>query len=222
MADTVRNAASENLEHVLKLIKLTALLALSVLLCACATNAVSISSKTRYHPQTEVGKALQKDLENILDDMAKENISLNHDSDGPTAEITPHGQLIIAGQPVQLDAAQQKQVIDYHQNAIDTFRISTAIMLFLADVIELVSETESHLPDEQSQVAAIHQIRSSLGPALNQLDSTCDALKSFARQQQKLAKSVPQIAAYAKLDRKNYDDCRHAFDQARAELLKLD
>lgn len=138
------------------------------------------------------------------------NIGISdRDNGAPEAKITPRGDLVIAGKPVDLNAGQRADVLAYRQQLISVARQGIEVgkqgaalgMSAARAAIAGVFSGES----EQQVRARVEGKASGIRRAAMEI---CNRLPALMAEQQKLADAVPEFRPYAGLTQARIDECR--------------
>lgn len=160
------------------------------------------------------GCATFRSADNELDaasrQLATGNIELTaEDAGAAKAEITPAGDLLVAGKPVALTPQQRSEVLSYRaeyvaiaqqgiaigKQGIAVGRRSVAPVLFAALFGESDDRIEAHMDE---RMAGIRKATAAL----------CDQLPGLMAAQQRLDADVPAFRPYATLTQRKIDECR--------------
>lgn len=212
-------------------------LCLVPLLAACDRADDSAPVAAGKQPQTAVGRTVERAMNEARHKLATENISLKDgidlDVNGvelgkdvpdnlPEAEITPEGDLLIAGKPVEIDARQRRLLLDYRADIVGIAETGMDIGVQGADLgVKAASEAIAGIFSgdtremEQRIEAEAEKIKVSA-------QALCAQLPGLLASQDALAAALPAFAPYATMDQKDVDDCDVDADaltaQERAEL----
>lgn len=167
-------------------------------------------------PRSLIAKGIDKAMQEAKRDLATKNIELDHvhfgddDSDKrPKAEITPQGDLLIAGKKVDATPAQRALLLDYRQQIVDIASAGMDIGTQGADLGMQAAKTAmlgafSGKSDKQIE-AAIKPQTDKIEAAAHQL---CQQhMPALLASQQKLAAAMPAFQPYATMEQKDIDDC---------------
>ena len=160
---------------------------------------------------------IQKAMEEAKQELATKNIDVNNVHVGkghsdktsqPKAEITPQGELLIAGKKVASTPAQQVLLMDYRQQIIGIAEAGMDIGTQGADLGIQASKAAlwgafSGKSDKDIE-AAIKPQTDKIQAAALQL---CKRLPDMLSSQQKLAAAMPDFRPYATMEQKDIDDC---------------
>jgi hypothetical protein len=180
--------------------------------------------------RTEVASDLDEARQEVRTEMARERARLENENlalgDGlhfgksdkdaatkrrtlPKGEITPHGDLLIEGKAVALDARQRRQVLDYRTQVIGIARTGLdageqAAMLAIeaTDVSLFRLITGGITGSLERRVEAT--VQREIQPMVLQI---CHRLPQLRDSQQALAASVPEFRPYATLDSDDVENC---------------
>lgn len=130
------------------------------------------------------------------------------DDKAPHAEITPQGDLLVEGKPVDITPAQRALLLEYRGEIIGVASAGMeigkqgvdiagkAVGTAIASIFNGKSdeaEREMKAQGERIEAAAM---------------KLCDQLQPMLRTQQELAASLPAFKPYANLEQSDIDDCR--------------
>lgn len=130
------------------------------------------------------------------------------DDNAPHAEITPQGDLLVEGKPVDITPAQRALLLEYRGEIIGVASAGMeigkqgvdiagkAVGTAIASIFNGKSdeaEREMKAQGERIEAAAM---------------KLCDQLQPMLRTQQELAASLPAFKPYANLEQSDIDDCR--------------
>lgn len=149
-------------------------------------------------------------LEATSQQLAITNLTLsNKDSNGPTAQLTPEGGLLIAAESVSLTPQQQAETLSYRKQldqinqqaiAVSKRGVNVGMRASVPAVIgALFGESDAKI--EQN-------MHKRLAGVFADAAKICDRLPAVMATQQQLAASLPAFAPYANLTPAKIDDCR--------------
>jgi predicted small lipoprotein YifL len=162
----------------------------------------------------EIHKAMQK----AKQELATKNISVSSvhindssrtdDDSRPKAEITPQGDLLIAGKKVPATPAQQTLLLDYRQQIIGIAETGMDIGAQGADLgLNAAKEGVWGALTGKSD----KDIEASIKPQTDKIQSAalklCQRMPDLLSSQQKLAAAMPEFRPYATMQQKDVDDC---------------
>ena len=232
---------------------LIAAAAASLLVVGCSQSSTPQASSTTAAtapgtaPQTALGRMAANAIAEARVKLAKENINLNGQfvfNEGqrnviarvghkdpsdtrPDAELTPTGDLLIDGKPVQVTPAQHAMLLQYRQALMAVAETGMQLGVQGADlggqaIGEVFAGLMSGHPDQIDK-----NINAKASRIEAQAMQLCTQLRPVQQMQQQLATAVPQFAPYATLTASDIDDCdkhhggRHvtvATDADRAQI----
>ncbi|WP_114241251.1 hypothetical protein [Dyella sp. C9] len=171
-----------------------------------------------------IGAQIQKGIDQAKQDLLTKDIDVSsihlsgHPHDGsdarPRAVITPQGELVIAGKPVDATPEQHAMLVDYRQQIIG---IATAGMDIGAS-----SATMGMGVARQAIVGALtgksdKDIEASIKPQTDQIRAAamqlCSRMPAMLAAQQKLAGAMPAFQPYATMTQKDVEDCGKQTDE---------
>ena len=160
---------------------------------------------------------IQKAMEEAKKDLATKNIDVNNvhigndhsdKSSQPKAEITPQGDLLIAGKKVAATPAQQVLLLDYRQQIVGIAEAGMDIGTQGADLgLNAAKEALWGALSGKSD----KDIEASIKPQTDKIQAAalklCKRLPEMLTSQQKLAAAMPEFRPYATMEQKDVDDC---------------
>jgi hypothetical protein len=170
-------------------------------------------------PRSLLARGIDKAMQEAKRDLATKNIELDqvhfgHEDDNdndkrPKAEITPQGDLLIAGKKVDATPAQRALLLDYRQQIVGIASAGMDIGTQGADLGMQAAKTAmlgafSGKNDKQIE-AAIKPQTDRIEAAARQLCQ--QRMPALLASQQKLAAAMPQFQPYATMEQKDIDDC---------------
>lgn len=191
---------------------LSALLAcLTPLLGGCGAG--NDQASTGAAPSSALGNVVKRATDEAREQLATQNISLSREirgnrADLPKAEITPQGDLLIAGESIRIDHAQRALLLEHRAHLVAIAETGIAIGVQGADL---------------GMKAASMAIKGVLSGNMEQLErdieaeaakieiealKICDLLPALMQSQRALANAVPETAPYATMEQADIDDCR--------------
>lgn len=211
------------------------LTALVLALAACsnadAPNTAAPASATAPTPQTALGRTVENAMQEARRELATENISI---SDGisiggrqgdspspnlPKAEITPAGDLLVAGTPVAIDAQQRALLLKYRGHVVSIAEAGMALGVRGADLgMHAAGEAIKGIfsGDTEGVEKRVEAEAASLEAEALKL---CANLAPMLATQRTLAASLPAFAPYATMTQADVDECmRDNNGDTRAEV----
>lgn len=212
----------------------TAILASALLLPLAAC---SQSGQNDSGASSEVAKAMQEarqqtsssaiaaEVRKGIDQAKKELLTQNIDVNGvhfgkhgkdesadrskpPKAQITPQGELLIAGKPVDATPAQHALLLDYRQQIIG---IAEAGMDIGASGADLGVSAARQAILGAFTGKSDKEIEASIKPQTDQIQAAamqlCKRMPDLLASQQKLAAAMPAFQPYATMTQQDVDDC---------------
>jgi len=212
-------------------IALLTCLVVAPLMAACSADEPTpppASETTSNGARTALGRTVESALREAREEMATENIGIGsdmdidiggtrinqrapRDADGnplPKAEISPAGDLLIAGQAVEVTPDQRALLLDYRGHVVDMVETGMAIGVKGADLgMQAAGEA---LKNVFTGGAEDFEQRIEAEAALIEAEALklCDALPGLLDTQERLAASLPEFRPYATMEAKDVDECR--------------
>jgi len=195
-------------------------------LAACGQSPQSSTPSTTAQPSKDaeakisasgLSGEIQKGIEEAKQELVAKNIDVNsvhinndrHDDDSrPKAEITPTGDLLIAGKKVNATPDQHVLLVDYRAQIISIAEAGMDIGaqgadLGLSAAKEALWGKFTGKSDDEVEAAIKPQTEKIKSAAL----TLCKRLPSLLSSQQKLAAAMPEFKPYATMEQKDVDDC---------------
>lgn len=168
----------------------------------------------------EVEREIREELATGNIDFGGEHQGGDHlstrDSD---AEITPAGDLLVDGKPVEVDAAERALLLTYREQitgvalaganiGLQGANLATKAMgeafrgIFSGDTGEMEARIEAEAGKIQAQVVVL-----------------CDQLAPLLETQQALAASIPELEPYATMTQEDVDEC---YDDSEPDKVSMD
>jgi len=210
------------------------------LLAACARHEASTSAAATAPagtaapavapaaPQTVLGKSVDAALRKAREELETSNIDISRGVDIQTgekghhisvgaghgdgkAEITPAGDLLLAGKAVTITPAQRALLLQYRQQIISVAEAGMAVGVKGADLAgQALSETFNGLIHGDSEKAG-KRIEAEGKKLEADARRICTLLPGMMQTQQQLAASLPDFKPYATMTQKDVEDCgKHA------------
>ena len=126
----------------------------------------------------------------------------------PKAEITPQGDLLVEGKPVDITQAQRTLLLQYRGEIIDVASSGIEIGKQGVDIAgKAVGTAIASIFNGKSDQA--EQEMKAQGDRIEAAAmKLCDQMQPMLKTQQELAASLPAFQPYAKLEQSDIDDCR--------------
>lgn len=198
---------------------------LLLLLAACGKTPDAGSdpaSESGSGPQTALGRTVSRAIEEARRELETENIRLDTDvdirigsarigsrghSDLPRAEIAPDGSLLIEGEALPLDAEQQALSLRYRQSLVAIAEAGMQIGVEGADFgMRAAGDALKGLfSGNMDQVEK--KIEEEARRFEKEAARICTLLPALLASQDALSASVPEFGPYARMTRKDIEDC---------------
>lgn len=157
---------------------------------------------------TELSEGMQQAAEQARQELATENIDISDETDPHSASITPKGDLLIDGQPVEITADQRQLLLEYRGHIVAIAQAGIAIGMRGASLgaDALSRALASAFTGQTEKLEAKMEAK---GEALARQAQTlvCGRLPAMLATQQALAAALPEFAPYADMTQQDVDDC---------------
>lgn len=185
----------------------------AVLLAACSSAqapAAQASASAASAPSA-ISDVIDHALDRANAKLHTENITIS-DHDGPNAEpkaeITPAGDLLIAGKAVPLTPAQRTEVLAYRKQLVKVAEAGMAIGKQGAALgVHATSVALAAVFSGESEQQVRQQVEAQASGIRAAATKICDQLPAMMASQQKLATDVPAFRPYATMTQHDIDDC---------------
>jgi predicted small lipoprotein YifL len=181
--------------------------------------AQAIKDASEEASPSRISGEIHKAMQQAKQELASKNIGVNsihvgdsqHNDDEdsrPKAEITPQGDLLIAGKKVAATPAQQVLLLDYRKQIVGIAETGMDIGAQGADLG--INATKQALwgalagKNDKDIEAAIKPQTDKIQAAALKL---CQRMPDLLSAQQKLAAAMPEFKPYATMEQKDIDDC---------------
>lgn len=174
-------------------------------------------------PKTFIGRHVDKALAEARKELNTKNISIvngfnmninghqihNSDETLPDAEITPQGDLLVEGKPVNVTPAQRQQLLAYRGQIIGIAEAGMAIGSKGADIAgEAIGGAVGAIFGGKDGEKAFEQRMEAQGEKIKvEAVKLCAQLPGLLAGQQALAASLPEFKPYARMTQDDIDDC---------------
>ncbi len=161
---------------------------------------------------------IQKAMQEAKQELATKNIDVNgvhigdrqhNDNDSrPKAEITPQGELLIAGKQVAATPVQHALLLDYRKQIVGIAETGMDIGAQGADLGVTAAKQAlwGALAGKSDK-----DIEASIKPQTDKIEAAaarlCQRMPDLLSTQQKLAAEMPEFRPYATMQQKDVDDC---------------
>lgn len=154
-----------------------------------------------------LGRTLGKVAEKVRTKLEGENITLSSSNADAKAEITPQGDLLIAGRKVETDAAQRALLLEYRAGIIAVAAAGTDIGMKGADfgLRTAGKALRGVLSGNGDQIEA--EIEADAREFEAQARKICEHLAPMLETQRQLVEKLPEFEPYATMDQSDIDDC---------------
>jgi predicted small lipoprotein YifL len=181
-------------------------------------NAASATKGASEQTSSVISRGIQKAMQEAKQELATKNIDVNsvhvsgdhhgNDDSRPKAEITPQGDLLIAGTKVAATPAQQTLLLDYRKQIVGIAETGMDIGTQGADLglnaaKQAMWGALSGKTDKDIEAAIKPQTDKIQASA----DKLCLRLPELLSAQQNLAAAMPEFRPYATMQQKDIDDC---------------
>lgn len=202
---------------------LAALLACVPLLGACGAQD---NTADGAKPETALGNIVKRATDEAREKLATQNIPLSREFHGnrsnlPKAEITPQGDLLIAGERIAINDVQRKLLLEHRTRLIAVAEAGIAVGIQGADLGVMAATTalKSVLSGNTEDIE--RRIEAEASKIEAEAMKICDLLPALMASQQTLAASLPQLVPYATMDEHEIDDCRSDVERGESNTVEV-
>ena len=195
-------------------------------LAACGNTPADDAAREAERAIAEVNVEMSNLEREVREELATGNIDFGGEhhmgSDGTNSsdeEITPDGDLLIDGKPVEVDAQEREMLLAYRQQITDVALAGAKIGVQGAELATTAmgeafrgilsgntEEMEARIEAEAAKIEA-------------QVVVLCDRLQPLLETQQALAASIPELAPYATMTQEDVDQC---YDDSEDNHVSMD
>lgn len=170
-------------------------------------------------PRTALGRTVEKAMAEARRELATGNISIN---DGitigdrtaarssqnlPKAEITPTGDLLVAGQPVQVDARQRELLLKYRGHVVAIAEAGMELGVRGADLgMQAAADALGSIFDGDT-AGVEKRVEAEASKLESGALKLCAELAPLLATQRELAASLAAFAPYARMTQEDVDHC---------------
>jgi hypothetical protein len=165
-------------------------------------------NESRDASQSAIGRVVAEVMDRAREDMATRNLTISDGNGGTKAEITPQGDLLIAGTRVDVNDRQRALLVKYRSEVIAVATAGADIGAQGADfgLRTAGKAVRGALSGNGDQVEA--EIEAEARKFEAHARKICDRLPPLLETQQQLATQLPAFKPYATMDQSDIDDCR--------------
>lgn len=188
------------------------------MLPACGSNRAP-EADAKQEEKSIIRNVVSEAVTEARQEIRQGNITISErEKNLPKAEITPQGDLLIAGRAVAVDPAQRALLLEYREHVVGVAESGMEIGMQGADLatkaigeaLKGVFSGKSEKEIEQSVEAEAGQIKASAA-------KLCARLPAMMASQQKLAAALPEFKPYATMTQEDIDDC---LDDANEHVME--
>ena len=173
-------------------------------------------------PQTAIGRRVEQAMDQAREKMIASNLDISggmnitvngHSIERPAnptkAEITPQGDLLIAGKPVTVTPEQHALLLAYRGQVIGVASAGMALGSQGADlgISALTGLADVALGGKKGQQDYQQRMQAEGKQMESKALALCKQLPPMLATQQQLATSLPEFKPYATMTQKDIDDC---------------
>lgn len=195
---------------------IVALLACLVLASGCQreestgkqASADKASQDAAPEAHSAIGRVVAKAMDRASDEMGSRNLTISDDNGGTKAEITPQGDLLVAGEKIPVNDRQRALLVKYRGEVIAIATAGAHIGAQGADfgVRSAGKALRGALSGNGDQVEA--EIEAEARAFEARALEICDRMPPLLESQQQLAAQLPAFKPYATMTQADVDDCR--------------
>lgn len=179
-------------------------------LAACSSGQSPADSSAR-DTHSALGTVVSSAMDKAREKMLAENveISADHDSNLPRAEITPLGDLLIAGKAVAVTPQQRSLLLQYRSGLLGIASAGMDIGTKGADMgMHIAGEAIAGAFSGKSEQEINQRANAEASGIRQSAAKLCDRLPPLQAAQDQLAAALPAFRPYATMTQKDVDDCR--------------
>lgn len=174
---------------------------------ACSKPAPTEPAASRI--ETSVVESMKEARRDVRKHVNEGNIKLSaHDRRLPRAEITPAGDLLVGGDPVEVDANQRALLMQYRGQLADIAGAGAQIGLQGAELATRAMGEAFRSAFSGDTAGMEKRIEAEAEKIEAQALQLCDRMPAMLATQQALSEALPEFRPYATMDADDIDDCR--------------
>lgn len=181
-----------------------------VALTACNSGQSSANNSTQ-ETHSMLGAAVSSAMDKAREKMLTANLKLSsgHDSDLPRAEITPQGDLLIAGNAVAVTPQQRSLLLQYRSAILGIASAGMDVGTKGADMgMHIAGQAIAGALSGKSEQEINQRANAEAEGIRQSAAKLCDRMPALLDSQQQLAAALPAFRPYATMDQKDIVDCR--------------
>lgn len=155
-----------------------------------------------------IGRVVAKAMDRATDEMGSRNLTISDDNGGTKAEITPQGDLLVAGEKIPVNERQRALLVKYRSQVLAIAAAGAHIGAQGADfgVRAAGKALRGALSGNGDQVEA--EIEAEAREFEARALEICDRMPPLLESQQQLAAQLPAFKPYATMTQADVDGCR--------------
>jgi hypothetical protein len=174
-------------------------------------------------PRTALGRTVDRAIAEARIELATQNIRIGEgfhvktgvvsarlrkaDTGLPRAEITPQGDLLIAGEPVEVTAAQRQELLQYRAHVVAIAEAGMAMGVKGADLAGQAMGDALRSVFNRDEKGFEQRIEAEAAKLEEEALQLCAHMQPLYDTQQRLAASLPAFAPYATLTLEDVQEC---------------
>jgi hypothetical protein len=201
-------------------IALIALLGSMSILPACGAKQAP-EPTAKQEEKSVITKAVTEAITEARQEIHEGNITISErEPNLPKAEITPKGDLLVAGKAVTIDADQRALLMDYRAHVIGVAESGMEIGVQGADLAtKAMGEAFKGIFSGKSEQEIEKTVEAEAAKIKMSAAKLCGRLPAMMASQQRLAAALPEFKPYATMTQEDIDDC---FKDSKEETASMD
>jgi hypothetical protein len=185
-----------------------ALLMASASITACGSSQ-SPDAAAKQEEKSVITKAVSEAVVEAREEIRKGNITISeHEKNLPKAEITPKGDLLIAGKAVEITPDQRALLLEYREHIAGVAESGMKIGVQGADLAtKAMGEAFKGIFSGKSEKEIEQSVEAEAAKIKMAAAELCGRLPAMMASQQKVAVAVPEFKPYATMTQDDIDDC---------------
>ncbi|WP_426702862.1 hypothetical protein ACPPVV_07675 [Rhodanobacter sp. Col0626] len=179
-------------------------------LAACSSGQ-SAADGSAQETHSALGTVVNSAMDKAREKMRTANVKLSsdHDSNLPRAEITPQGDLLIAGKVIDVTPQQRTLLLQYRTRVLDIASAGMDIGVKGADMgMRVAGQAIAGALSGKSEQEINQRANAEASGIRESAAKLCDRMPALQATQQELAASLPAFRPYATMNQKDVADCR--------------
>lgn len=178
-------------------------------------------AQARQEQKSFISKAVSEAIVEARQEIREGNITISENEKGlPKAQITPKGDLLIAGKAVAVNPQQRALLLEYREHIAGVAESGMEIGAQGADLAtKAVGQAFMGIFSGKSEQEIERSVEAEAAKIKLSAAKLCARLPAMMASQKKVAAAVPEFKPYANMTQEDIDDC---FEDSEEETASMD